>query len=573
MEIRTEKCNVLIIGAGGAGLRAAIEAHDNGADVILAGKTLLGKAHTVMAEGGINAALGNIDKEDNWKVHFMDTYREGQFLGHPKAIELLVKNAAEAILELEQWGALFDRTPDGKIMQRPFGAHTYRRTCHVADRTGLEIMTAMVEQAKKKGIKNFEEVYITRLFSDGKRVSGALGIDIKKGEGIVFNSKAIVLATGGCARVYRTSTNPWENVGDGHALAYNIGAELQDMEMIQFHPTSMVYPETAKGILVTESVRGEGGILLNSKAERFMERYDPRRLELGPRDEVARAIFTEIHKGNATPHGGVWLDITHKPKDYILKKLPKMYKQFKDFADVDIARERMEVAPAAHYSMGGIAAGPETCSTRVKGLYACGEVTAGVHGANRLGGNSLTDILVFGKIAGKEAASYSKNITFPGIREEGIVEEWKSITAPFNNKGIKPQKIKEEIANVMWENVGLFMTESSMNTALAMLNKWKKEFRNVGVSGGTVYNPEWMDYLDIRSMLVTCEAIIRSALCRKESRGAHFREDYPEKRKEWLVNIFTAKRGEKMVLYKRPVPPLAEGLKKELGEYYEGNKG
>jgi len=428
------KTDVLVIGAGGAGLRAALAAADNNVKVILVGKTLLGKAHTVMAEGGINAALGNVDPKDNWNVHFGDTIKEGQFLNDWRMVEIMAKEAANTILELESYGALFDRTPEGKIMQRAFGGHTYKRTCHIGDRTGLEIMQVLMSEVMKrdKGIRNMEEVIITKLVKNKKNaIIGALGISLRTGEMVIVECKGVILATGGLARIYQKSTNAWETVGDGYALALDVGAELQDMEMVQFHPTGMVAPKSVAGMLVTESVRGEGGILLNAKGERFMKKYDPKKMELSTRDIVSRAVFTEIAKGRETKNKGVWLDISHKPKRFIEKKLPKMIDKFKDFADVDITKEKMEVAPTAHYAMGGVRVDAKSCQSRVNGLFAAGEITAGLHGANRLGGNSLIDILIFGRMAGKHAADHAKRKKFQTIPERIIKQEQKRLTSPF----------------------------------------------------------------------------------------------------------------------------------------------
>jgi succinate dehydrogenase / fumarate reductase flavoprotein subunit len=425
--------DILIVGAGGAGMRAAVEAFDRGAKVMLACKSLLGKAHTVMAEGGIAASLGNVDPEDNWKVHFSDTVVEGQFINNWKMAEIFAKEAPDRVIELEHYGALFDRTPEGKIMQRPFGAHTYRRLCYVGDRTGLELIRTLEDQVIKRNIPYLDETVITKIFKDQKTgaVSGALGIRIRTGEIVLFKCKAVVLATGGCGRVYSVTSNSWETTGDGLSLAFRAGAELMDMEMIQFHPTGMIYPAGVRGLLVTEAVRGEGGVLTNIKGERFMEKYDPKRKDLSARDVVARAIYSEIMAGRGTPNGGVYLDIRHRGADYIKKKLPSMYYQFLEFAGVDITKERMEVAPTTHYQMGGVKVDPETCQTGVKGLYAAGEVACGLHGANRLGGNSLSDILVFGRRAGLAASVYVKGAEGGQVSDDDVHGEIARILSPF----------------------------------------------------------------------------------------------------------------------------------------------
>lgn len=559
------KADVLIIGAGGAGLRAAIEAADNGATVMVVGKTLLGKSHTVMAEGGINAALGNLDPQDNWRIHFADTVREGQFINNWRMVEIMTKEAAEIIKELETYGALFDRTEDGKIMQRAFGGHTYRRACHIADRTGLEIMQVLIAEVRRRNgkILNLEECIITKLVKKTGKIIGALGISLRTGSIIRIHCKAIILATGGLARVYRISTNAWETVGDGYALALDAGAELQDMEMIQFHPTGMVYPESAEGILVTESVRGEGGILLNAKGERFMKRYDPAKMELSTRDVVARAIFNEILKGRGTKNRGVYLDISHKPKEFIEKKFPKMIEKFKDFAAIDITKEKMGVAPTAHYAMGGIHVGPEMGNSHIKGLFAAGEITAGVHGANRLGGNSLMDILVFGKRAGKYAARYTKKKRFKNIPATGIKKEMLRLNKPFKNKkGVRPIILKERLQGIMWNNVGIVRNAHLLKMALRQLQKIKKSVNKISVSGSKIYNHDWIQYLDLLVMIPSCEAIIKSALLRKESRGAHFRTDYPRKDdKRWLKNIIVKMKNNKLFLSKHLVPELPNSLK------------
>ncbi len=442
-EYKELDSDILIIGSGGAGLRAAIEAGANGASVVVVSKSLLGKAHTVMAEGGIAASLGDVDSKDSWEVHFSDTIIEGVFLGNWRMAEILAKEAPERVYELERYGALFDRTPEGKIMQRAFGAHTYRRLCHVGDKTGLELIRTLEDRIlHMNNISVMDETLITKIVSKDNKVIGAIGFEMKTGKFVVFNTKSVIIATGGLGRIYKITSNSWESTGDGIALAFKAGAKLVDMEMIQFHPTGMVWPPGVKGLLVTEGVRGEGGILLNSKGERFMLRYSPKKKELDARDVVARAIYNEIKNGNGTEHGGVYLDITHKGAAFIKKKLPAMYEQFKEFAGIDITKEKMEVAPTVHYFMGGILVDAETCKTNIEGLYAAGETAGGLHGANRLGGNSLADILVFGRRAGLYASEYIKNAKAGKIGVREIEAEIDNVKKYIDNKnkGVNPMR-------------------------------------------------------------------------------------------------------------------------------------
>jgi len=551
-EIQTD---VVIVGSGGAGLRAAIEASDNGAKVLVVSKSMHRKAHTVMAEGGIAAPLGNVDKNDNWKVHANDTLEDGLFIGNMKMIEILCKDAKERILELENWGAIFDRTDDGLIHQRPFGAHSCARVCHIGDRTGLEIIQTLSDQVRKREIPYLEETVITNILKDGNKVAGIALIDMKSGDFIVVKAKAVILATGGYARIYKTTTNPWESTGDGYAIAYNNGIELWDMEMVQFHPTGMIFPESAKGLLVTEGVRGDGGILTNIDGERFMKKYDPKRMDLSARDIVTRAIFNEVKEGRGTKRGGVYLDISHKPKDYVINKLPKMVQQFKDFASIDITKEKMEVAPTAHYTMGGIKVDSETCMTTLNGLFASGETAVSVHGANRLGGNSLIDILVFGRLSGKAAAEYCKRCENVNIRENDVKKELDRISKPLHNSsGTKPQIIKRRIKDIMEKYVHISRNPKNLNIALKKLEEIKGQMNNISVSGTFKYNHEFNDFLDISNMIVCAEATTRAALEREESRGAHFREDFPKLDDDgWLVNIACVNSGRGMELKHYPV--------------------
>lgn len=558
----TIECDVLVIGAGGAGMRAAIEAFDGGSRVMLVCKSLLGKAHTVMAEGGIAASLGNIDADDNWKVHFSDTVVEGQYINNWRMAEIFAKEAPDRALELEHYGALFDRTDEGKIMQRPFGAHSYRRLCYVGDRTGLELIRTLEDQVLKRDIPYIDETVISKVFTDASsgKVSGALGIKIRTGEIVLFRAKAVVLATGGCGKVYSVTSNSWESTGDGIALAYRAGAELMDMEMIQFHPTGMIYPVGVRGLLITEAVRGEGGILTNVNGERFMEKYDPKRKELSARDVVARSIYTEIMAGRGTPNGAVYLDVRHRGAEYIKKKLPSMYSQFLEFAGVDITKEKMEVAPTVHYQMGGIRVSPETTETNVKGLYAAGEVACGLHGANRLGGNSLSDILVFGRRAGLAASEYVKSVQYEEISQEKIDQEISRILAPFKvTNGANPFELKDKIAQTMWKYVGIVRNEEDLKKGLDEILKIKLESKNVQAKGARAYNQSWADSLAVWNMVLDCEAIIRSALARKESRGAHTRSDFPKKDDEnWIVNIITEQKEGQMSQQTIPVPKMPE---------------
>lgn len=560
----TIQCDVLIVGAGGAGLRAAIESFDLGLKATIVCKSLLGKAHTVMAEGGIAAALGNVDSKDNWKVHFSDTVVEGQNLSDWRMAEIFAKEAPERVYELERYGALFDRTEDGKIMQRAFGAHSYRRLCHVGDRTGLELIRTLQDQVLNRRVPYLDEVEITCIFKDSTvgRVSGALGIKIRTGELILFKCKSIILATGGCGKVYSVTSNSWESTGDGIALAFRAGAELMDMEMIQFHPTGMIYPAGVRGMLVTEGVRGEGGILTNAKGERFMERYDPKRKELSARDVVARSIYNELKAGNGTQNGAVYLDIRHRGADYIKKKLPSMYFQFLEFAGVDITKEKMEVAPTVHYQMGGIRVNPETCETSIEGLYAAGEVACGLHGANRLGGNSLSDILVFGKRAGQFASEYSKKVENSDISPQDIEKEVDRILGPFNNtNGANPFELKERIAEVMWKYVGIVRNEADLSKGLEEIRKIRLESKNLQAKGSRAYNQSWADTMAVWNMVLDCEAIIVSALERKESRGAHTRSDFPLKDNDhFLVNIIIKFKDGQMIRELVPVPKMPQEL-------------
>ena len=560
-SFETIECDVLIVGAGGAGMRAAIECFDRGVKALLVCKSLLGKAHTVMAEGGIAASLGNIDPKDNWKVHFSDTIVEGQFINNWKMAEIFAKEAPDRVIELEHYGALFDRTSEGKIMQRPFGAHSYRRLCYVGDRTGLELIRTLEDQVLKRKISCLDEVVVSSILRDPANgsVSGAVAIRIRSGEILLIKCSAVIIATGGCGKVYEVTSNSWESTGDGIALAYRAGADLMDMEMVQFHPTGMIYPAGVRGMLVTEAVRGEGGILTNSKGERFMEKYDPKRKELSARDVVARSIYTEIREGRGTRNGAVYLDITHRGPEYIKKKLPSMYFQFLEFAGVDITKEKMEVAPTVHYHMGGVRVNPETCETTVKGLYAAGEVACGLHGANRLGGNSLSDILVFGRRAGIAASDYIRTESpKTNISSDDVKKEISRILAPFRStNGSNPFELKERIASVMWRYVGIVRNETDLTKGLEEIGRIRLESKNVQAKGVRAFNQSWADSLAVWNMVLDCEAMIRSALTRKESRGAHTRSDYPTKDDaDWLVNIVVRNKDGQMIQEVIPVPQM-----------------
>ena len=588
--------DVIVVGAGGAGLRAAIEASAQGARTALVCKSLLGKAHTVMAEGGIAAALGNVYPEDNWQVHFRDTMRGGKLLNNWRMAQLHAQEAPERVLELEEWGALFDRTHDGLILQRDFGGHRYARLAHVGDRTGLEMIRTLQQHAVHKGIDVFMECTIQRLLKDGERVAGAIGYWRESGKVVVFRSKAIVLATGGIGKCWKITSNSWEYTGDGIGMALDAGADLIDMEMVQFHPTGMVWPPSVRGILVTEGVRGDGGTLKNTQGRRFMFDYIPeffkaetadtekeadawyedkknnrRTPDLLPRDEVARAINAEVKAGRGTPHGGTFLDIaSRRPADYIRKRLPSMYHQFKELADVDITKEPMEVGPTCHYVMGGVRVEADTAATRVPGLFAAGEVAAGLHGANRLGGNSLSDLLVFGRRAGMHAAGYAReHATMPTLDDGMVRDAVRTMFEPFDREGGEnPYTIHADLQECMHALVGIIRTESELTQALGMLEQLKQRLANVTVQGNRQFNPGWHLALDLGIMLTVSEAATRSALERKESRGGHTREDFPKADSQWeKVNVVTRRQpGGELELVTEPIPEMPAELKQLFEE-------
>jgi succinate dehydrogenase / fumarate reductase flavoprotein subunit len=582
-------CDVLIIGGGSAGLRAAIEAHEAGAHVLIVSKSRRGDPHTVLARGGINAALGTMDSEDNWTIHAADTLREGEFLADYERVELLCKNAPDAVNELVNWGARFHREKDGRLTQRFFGAHTYRRTVFYEDWTGEEIIRVLMEQVSQRKIEIIDNVYITKLLKSddineegpsAAEVKGALGVDIEEKEIVIFECKSLILAAGGYTRVYAVSSSRiFENYGEGVALAYEAGADLVDMEMVQFHPTGMVWPEKASGTLATEAIRGEGGILLNSKGERFMKNYYPERMELGPRDIVARAAYNEIISGRGTEHGGVWLDITHLPKEKILDRLPTMYEQFKNIDGIDISKEKMEVGPTAHYSMGGVVVDIKCRTTKIRGLFAAGEVISQIHGANRLGGNSLLDTVVFGKIVGSEAAKLAKEVEGE-IKESGGPSPVQLNVDNNNQKEFEgneifivkePIKFRNEIQELMKQNAGIIREETKLQNGLKRILELKKEFYSkdnilkefkIDDDEGNGEKNVVLTW-QIKSSLLVCEAIIRTAMMRQESRGAHYRSDFPKLDDEkWKVNIYCRKEGGEMVLFKQNVKeikgPLAD---------------
>jgi succinate dehydrogenase / fumarate reductase flavoprotein subunit len=563
--------DVIVIGAGGAGLRAAIEASAQGASVGLVCKSLLGKAHTVMAEGGVAAAMGNVAPEDNWETHFKDTMYGGKMLNNWRMAQIHATEAPDRIRELERWGALFDRTKDGKINQRAFGGHTWKRLCHVGDRTGLEMIRTLQDKGIHSGIDVYMECTITELLKDGDKVAGAFGYWRETGKFVLFKSKAVILATGGIGKIYQITSNSWEYTGDGHALAYKAGAELIDMEFIQFHPTGMVWPPSVKGILVTEAVRGEGGILTNSEGERFMEKYDPERMELSTRDVVARSIYTEVQEGRGTPHGGAYLNISHRGAEYVIKKLPSMYHQFMEFADIDITKDPMEVAPTTHYVMGGVRVDPETGQSTVPGLFAAGEVSAGMHGANRLGGNSLSDLLVFGRRSGLGAAEYASELDSNTLNldDQQIAEHEKEILAPFNNSGGKnPYTVHQKMQEIMQNYFGVFRIEDKLKQGLSELETLINDSKVLSIEGSRMFNPGWNLSIDLSSLFIVSEAAARCALQREESRGAHSRVDYPESDSEkWnKVNSVISKDGDKMKLGLSPLPEMPDELKSLFSE-------
>jgi succinate dehydrogenase / fumarate reductase, flavoprotein subunit len=602
-DYQTFDHDVLVIGAGGAGLRAAIAASASGVSVGLVCKSLLGKAHTVMAEGGVAAALANVDQRDNWQVHFADTMRGGQYLNNWRMAELHAKEAPDRVRELEAWGALFDRTADGRILQRNFGGHKYPRLAHVGDRTGLEMIRTLQDHSIHQGIDVHMECTVLRIFTDGGRVAGALGYDRERGRFRLFRSKAIVLATGGIGRAYSITSNSWEYTGDGQALAYQAGAALQDMEFVQFHPTGMIWPPSVRGILVTEGVRGEGGVLRNRQGRRFMfddipdnyrsqtadteeegwrytqgDKTARRPPELLTRDHVARCILREVREGRGSPHGGVFLDISwireklpDAPK-YIIRKLPSMYHQFKQLADIDITTTPMEVGPTTHYIMGGIRVDGETQSSTVPGLFAAGECAAGLHGANRLGGNSLSDLLVFGKRAGEFAAAFARTNGPATLDSAQVDDAARCALEPFErgtgSDGRGPYQLQQELQVTMQDLVGIVRTEPEMREALERIGRLGDQARGVGVVGNREYNPGWHTALDLANLLTVSEAITRAAIERRESRGGHFREDYPEKDPAaGRFNLVIRKGPDgQMQLSREPIPDMPAELKRVIEE-------
>jgi succinate dehydrogenase / fumarate reductase flavoprotein subunit len=559
-ELETHECDVLVIGAGGAGLRASIESSALGARTTLVCKSLLGKAHTVMAEGGVAAALGNVDAEDSWETHLSDTLFGGKYLNNWRMAELHAKEAPERVTELERWGGVFDRTPDRRMSQRAFGGHTHKRLVHIGDRTGRELLRTLQDKAVHQGVEVFMELTVTRLLTDGDRVCGALAYRRLTGEFVVFASRAVVLATGGAGRCYRVNSNSWESSGDGHSLAYDVGAELVDMEFVQFHPTGMVSPPGVVGLLVTEAVRGEGGILRNSSGERFMERYDPKRLELSTRDVVARAIYTEVAEGRGTPRGGVLLDVSHLPAATVTKKLPGMYDQFLELAGVDITREPMEVGPTCHYFMGGVRVDAETGASTVPGLFACGECSGGMNGANRLGGNSLSDLLVFGRRAGEGSARFAGSAAPPVIDDAQIregLDEMDAFEAGENREDA--YEVEADLQRTMQDLVGIFRDGDGLSRALAELEQLRARAEKVGAPPGRAFNPAWNLCRDLRNLLTCAEAVTRSALMRTESRGAHSRLDHPGFDDHWGEhNIVVRREADGMVVEARPAIRVSE---------------
>jgi succinate dehydrogenase / fumarate reductase flavoprotein subunit len=568
-RFETHEHDVLVIGAGGAGLRAAIEALAQGVSVGVVSKSLLGKAHTVMAEGGIAAAMANVDSADGWKPHFRDTMRGGKMLNNWRMAQLHAQEAPERVRELEHWGAIFDRTADGNILQRAFGGHTYKRLCHVGDRTGLEMIRTLQDRGVQLGFDVYMECTIVRLLKNGNRCVGAIGYWREQGRFVVFKAKSVVMATGGIGKAWPITSNSWEYTGDGIALAYEAGAELMDLEFVQFHPTGMVWPPGVQGILVTEAVRGEGGILTNSKGERFMEKYDPKRMELSTRDVVARSIYTEVKEGRGTEHGGAYLDISHKPAEYVKKKLPSMYHQFKELADVDITKGPMEVGPTCHYVMGGIRVEADTAQSTLPGLFAAGECAAGLHGANRLGGNSLSDLLVFGRRAGLAAAKHAKEVSSPAIDPAQINAAESYALEPFQRQhGESPYAVHRDLQKTMQSLVGIFRTRTDVEQALAELEQLNERWKLVSVEGSRMFNPGWHLALDMHSMLKISEAVAKCALVREESRGAHSRIDFPETSAEWGTknNIISQDSSGKMNLRQDLKTDLPDELKQVLAE-------
>jgi succinate dehydrogenase / fumarate reductase flavoprotein subunit len=597
-EYLTHEHDVLVIGAGGAGLRAAVESSANGAKTAVITKSLLGKAHTVMAEGGVAAALANVDDRDNWRVHFSDTMRGGQYLNNWRMAELHAKEAPDRVRELEAWGALFDRTSDGRILQRNFGGHRYPRLAHVGDRTGLEMIRTLQDHGIHLGLDVFMEHTVLTLLKDGGRIAGAFGYDRERGRFHLFRAKAVVLATGGIGRAYKITSNSWEYTADGQSLAYQAGAALMDMEFVQFHPTGMVWPPSVRGILVTEGVRGEGGVLRNKDGKRFMFQDIPplyvnqtadneeegwrytqgdknarRPPELLTRDHVARCIRREVKEGRGSPHGGVFLDIAWiKEKlpnaaEHIKKKLPSMYHQFKQLADIDITKEPMEIGPTTHYVMGGIRVDGDTQMSDVPGLFAAGECAAGLHGANRLGGNSLSDLLVFGKRAGEYAAQFAKANPLGKVDAEQVAATERAALAPFEREGAEnPYAVQFALQDVMQDLVGIVRQESEMKSALGKMAELKARAGRAAVSGHREYNNGWHTAIDLNNLLAVSEIIALSALERKESRGGHFRDDFPAKDENYgKFNIVVRQDAAGAPQIERvPIAPIPDELKKVI---------
>jgi succinate dehydrogenase / fumarate reductase flavoprotein subunit len=589
-EIETHDFDVVVVGAGGAGLRAAIEADAKGARTAIICKSLLGKAHTVMAEGGIAAAMGNVWSEDNWRVHFRDTMRGGKMLNNWRMAQIHAQEAPDRVLELEEWGALFDRTKEGLISQRDFGGHRYARLAHVGDRTGLEMIRTLQQRAVSQDISVFMECKVHQLLKDGDRVAGVLAYWRESGRFVLFRARAVVLATGGIGKAWQVTSNSWEYTGDGHSLALWAGADLIDMEFVQFHPTGMVWPPSVRGLLVTESVRGDGGVLRNSEGRRFMFEYIPevfasetadteaegdrwyddhinnrRPPELLPRDEVARAINSEVKAGRGTEHGGVFLDIaSRRSADFIRRRLPSMYHQFKELADVDITTTPMEIGPTCHYMMGGVKVDADTEQSTVPGLFAAGECAGGMHGSNRLGGNSLSDLLVFGRRAGLYAAEYASGLSQEPKVDDALVDQLMAdALAPFERDGGEnPYTLQQDLQETMQSLVGIIRVKDELEEAVDRIAELKERSRKVTVEGHRQYNPGWHLALDLESLLTVSEAVARAALARQESRGGHTRDDFPKPDPDWgKVNNTVRRAGEGISLTQEPLPQMPDELK------------